>query len=72
MASSFMTQKTYDVERIRQRFPGLARMHGDQPAVFFDNPGGTQIAQPGEAVLEPSGTVAAKPQFPCACHQRIQ
>lgn len=37
---------TYDIDRIRAQFPGLARTHGNQPAVFFDNPAGTQIAQP--------------------------
>jgi cysteine desulfurase family protein (TIGR01976 family) len=32
---------TLDLYRIRQQFPSL-----DQPAVFFDNPGGTQISRP--------------------------
>ncbi len=36
----------YDVEAIREQFPGLKRVEGDRPAVFFDNPAGTQIAQP--------------------------
>lgn len=35
----------YDVEAIREQFPGLKRMEGDRLAVFFDNPAGTQIAQ---------------------------
>lgn len=30
-----------DIEQIRTKFPSLKR-----PAIFFDNPGGTQIAQP--------------------------
>jgi selenocysteine lyase/cysteine desulfurase len=30
-----------DLEIIRRQFPSL-----DRPAVFFDNPGGTQIARP--------------------------
>lgn len=37
---------TYDIERIRAQFPGLARMEEERPAIFFDNPAGTQIAQP--------------------------
>ncbi len=32
---------TLDLNLIRQQFPSL-----DRPAVFFDNPGGTQIAKP--------------------------
>lgn len=36
---------SYDVEMIRSHFPGLARMEGDSPAVFFDNPAGTQVAR---------------------------
>ncbi len=32
---------TLDLNAIRQQFPSL-----DRPAVFFDNPGGTQIAKP--------------------------
>lgn len=35
----------YDVETIRRQFPGLARREGDHPAIFLDNPAGTQIAQ---------------------------
>lgn len=34
---------SYDIQRIRAEFPGLARMEGNKPAVFFDNPAGTQI-----------------------------
>ncbi|MCJ7716446.1 MAG: cysteine desulfurase-like protein [Anaerolineales bacterium] len=30
----------FDLEAIRERFPGLSR-----PAIFFDNPAGTQVAQ---------------------------
>ncbi len=32
---------TLDIPAIRQQFPSL-----DRPAIFFDNPGGTQIARP--------------------------
>ena len=35
----------YDVEAIREQFPGLKRMEGDRPAMFFYNPAGTQIVQ---------------------------
>ena len=34
---------TLDLNTIRKQFPSLGRQH---PAVFFDNPGGTQIARP--------------------------
>src|SRR5512139_2981906 len=34
---------TLDLTAIRKQFPSLERQH---PAVFFDNPGGTQIARP--------------------------
>ncbi|MGE5250598.1 MAG: cysteine desulfurase-like protein [Bacteroidota bacterium] len=34
---------TLDLPSIRRQFPSLERQH---PAVFFDNPGGTQIARP--------------------------
>ncbi len=34
---------TLDLTAIRKQFPSLGRQH---PAVFFDNPGGTQIARP--------------------------
>lgn len=34
---------SFDVERIRERFPGLSRMVGGRPAVFADAPGGTQV-----------------------------
>ena len=32
---------TIDISSIRKQFPAL-----DRPAIFFDNPGGTQIAKP--------------------------
>ena len=34
---------TLDLKTIRKQFPSLGRQH---PSVFFDNPGGTQIAKP--------------------------
>lgn len=36
---------TYDVAAIRGQFPGLKRVQSGEPAVFFDNPAGTQMAQ---------------------------
>lgn len=36
---------SYDVERIRAEFPGLARTDHGHATVFFDNPAGTQIAR---------------------------
>lgn len=35
----------YDVDAVRSCFPGLSREQDGQPAVFFDNPAGTQMAQ---------------------------
>lgn len=34
---------TLDIDTLRSRFPALARMHGDQPFIYFDGPGGTQV-----------------------------
>ena len=34
---------SFDVERQRTLFPALSLTHGDQPIVFFDGPGGTQV-----------------------------
>lgn len=34
-----------DVTTIRRQFPALQEMYPDRPAVFFDNPGGTQVPQ---------------------------
>ena len=36
---------TYDVAAIRSQFPGLKRVQNGEPAVFFDNPAGTQMAR---------------------------
>jgi cysteine desulfurase family protein (TIGR01976 family) len=35
----------YDLDLIRSHFPGLDRRYGNRPAVFFDNPAGTQMAR---------------------------
>jgi cysteine desulfurase family protein (TIGR01976 family) len=35
----------FDPNRIRSQFPALQLEVGDQPAVFFDGPGGTQVPQ---------------------------
>ncbi len=34
-----------DVQRIREKFPGLLRQVAGKPAVFFDGPAGTQVPQ---------------------------
>jgi cysteine desulfurase family protein (TIGR01976 family) len=34
-----------DLAWIRGQFPALSQMVGDQPAIFFDGPGGTQVPQ---------------------------
>ncbi|NOH00870.1 MAG: cysteine desulfurase-like protein [Chloroflexi bacterium] len=41
MTPSTSTSLSASLDRIRQQFPALSR-----PVIFFDNPGGTQIAQP--------------------------
>ena len=33
----------FDVEAVRQHFPALSERYDGKPAVFFDNPGGTQV-----------------------------
>ena len=33
----------YPIERIRERFPALKRMHNGKQVVYFDGPGGTQF-----------------------------
>ena len=40
-----MTARSYDLQRVRSHFPGLSRLHANEPTVFFDNPAGTQIAR---------------------------
>jgi len=37
----------YDVYAVRQQFPALFENFTGQPAIFFDNPGGTQVPQKG-------------------------
>lgn len=34
---------TLDIAALRARFPALAMTHGDEPLIFFDGPGGTQV-----------------------------
>ena len=34
-----------DVHALREQFPALRQPYGDQPVVFLDNPGGTQVPQ---------------------------
>jgi cysteine desulfurase family protein (TIGR01976 family) len=36
---------TLDLAWIRAQFPALAQQVNDQPAIFFDGPGGTQVSQ---------------------------
>ena len=35
----------FDVQRVRSEFPSLSVRDNDKPRVYFDNPGGTQVAQ---------------------------
>ena len=44
-------QRTFDVAAVREQFPALARTHNGRRAVYFDGPGGSQVAKPAiEAV----------------------
>ena len=36
-------EKSYQIDRIRQRFPALKRKHNGKQVVYFDGPGGTQF-----------------------------
>jgi len=36
----------FDVYAIRAQFPSLHEYYGGKPAIFFDNPGGTQVPRP--------------------------
>jgi selenocysteine lyase/cysteine desulfurase len=45
---------TLDITAIRSQFPALNR-----PAVFFDNPGGTQIAKPSLGRIK----ICSMPQY---------
>src|SRR5215212_4686500 len=38
-------QRTYDVMAVREQFPALERTHGGRRAVYFDGPGGSQVAR---------------------------
>jgi len=39
-------QRTFDVTAVREQFPALERTHGGRRAVYFDGPGGSQVARP--------------------------
>ena len=39
-------QRTYDVRAVRERFPALERTHNGREVVYFDGPGGSQVARP--------------------------
>jgi cysteine desulfurase family protein (TIGR01976 family) len=38
-------QRTYDVRAVRHQFPALERTHNGSRAVYFDGPGGSQVAR---------------------------
>jgi cysteine desulfurase family protein (TIGR01976 family) len=38
-------QRTYDVTTVREQFPALERTHNGRRAVYFDGPGGSQVAK---------------------------
>src|SRR5215213_236548 len=40
-----LMQRTYDVRAIREQFPALERTHNGSRAVYFDGPGGSQVAR---------------------------
>ena len=39
-------QRTYDVRAVREQFPALQRTHNGRRVVYFDGPGGSQVARP--------------------------
>ena len=39
-------QRTFDVRELREQFPALRRTHNGREVVYFDGPGGSQVAQP--------------------------
>jgi cysteine desulfurase family protein (TIGR01976 family) len=39
-------QRTYDVRAVREQFPALGRTHNGHRVVYFDGPGGSQVARP--------------------------
>ena len=44
-------QRTFDVRAVREQFPALGRTHKGRKVVYFDGPGGSQVAKPAiEAV----------------------
>ena len=38
-------QRTYDLTAVREQFPALERTHNGRRAVYFDGPGGSQVAK---------------------------
>src|SRR5215217_732569 len=40
-----LMQRTYDVTTVREQFPALQRTHNGRRAVYFDGPGGSQVAK---------------------------
>jgi cysteine desulfurase family protein (TIGR01976 family) len=38
-------QRTFDVQAVREQFPALGRTHNDRSVVYFDGPGGSQVAR---------------------------
>jgi cysteine desulfurase family protein (TIGR01976 family) len=38
-------QRTFDVTAVREQFPALERTHAGRDAVYFDGPGGSQVAR---------------------------
>jgi cysteine desulfurase family protein (TIGR01976 family) len=38
-------QRTFDVTAVREQFPALERTHNGRRAVYFDGPGGSQVAR---------------------------
>jgi cysteine desulfurase family protein (TIGR01976 family) len=39
-------QRTFDVRAVREQFPALQRTHNGRRVVYFDGPGGSQVAKP--------------------------
>ena len=44
-------QRTFDVRYVREQFRALRRTHEGRPVVYFDGPGGSQVAKPAIASM---------------------
>jgi selenocysteine lyase/cysteine desulfurase len=53
-------QRTFDVQAVREQFPALGRTHNGRGVVYFDGPGGSQVAR--QAIDAISGYMRRSPR----------